>query len=373
MKIAINCTFYTPKGGGIKEYIYNLITEIVKIEHKHELIFYVTEESKSDFKKMVQNKGRIKIFPYQSNQKIRRAIFQQLYWKKEEEKECFDIFHSPFFYAPEFKKAKIVLTIHDLRFVNYPLSYKITRYLFLKYAVKKSINKADSIIAISNFTKNEIIKHYKIKSEKVKVIHEAVNIDGFLLNNNLKSLVINREAIKSNNFILSVGHLEPRKNYNRLIDAYLELPAILRSEFKLVIVGKKNHDFKNIISKINKSKDVIYLDFVTREELIWLYANCKFHVFPSFYEGFGFSSLEAGLFGKPTIGANQSSIPEIAGKGGIYFNPFSIKEIKNQIFNVLSDQGLYENLSKEAYNNVSCFSWKKNAIETINIYNKFEV
>jgi glycosyltransferase involved in cell wall biosynthesis len=369
MKIAINC-IYHEAGGGIGEYIYNLVKELVNLDKGYNFVFYITKESEIKFKDLTKGIGVIKIFPFDSKNKIKRALFQQYFWKHEEEIENFDVFHSPFFYGPKFKKAKTILTVHDLRFLNYPKSYEITRYLFLRYAVKKSINKAHNIIAISNFTKREIINHYKVKAEKVKVIHEAVNIDGFLLNNNSKSLVINREAIQSNNFILAVGHLEPRKNYNRLIDAYLELPAILKSKFKLVIVGKKNHDFNSIISKINKSNDVIYLDFVTREELIWLYANCKIHVFPSFYEGFGFSSLEAGLFGKPTIGANQSSIPEIAGKGGIYFDPFSINDIAEKIQKLLSENELYETLSKGALENVDRFSWVENAKETIKIYDQ---
>jgi glycosyltransferase involved in cell wall biosynthesis len=93
-------------------------------------------------------------------------------------------------------------------------------------------------------------------------------------------------------------------------------------------------------------------------------------VFPSFYEGFGFPSLEAGIFGIPTIGANQSSIPEIAGKGGIYFDPFSTEDISKKIQRILSDAELYQEVSKNALTNIENFSWNRNARETLEIYNK---
>lgn len=369
MKIAINCIYYTPKGGGIKEYIYNLVTELGKIEHKHDIIFYITKESELDFRNIIGDSGILKIFPFCENEKIKRALFQQKYWTSEEEKEGFDVFHSPFFYAPNFVKAKKLLTVHDLRFVHYPRSYKLLRYLFLKYAVKKSIKNCDKIIAISDFTKKEILKTYNIDKEKVVVIHEAVNSGDFTLKNKSRQIVINNEVISSNKYLLAVGHLEPRKNYIRLIEAYLELPENIQKEYKLILVGKKNHDFGDILTKINQSDNVVYLDFVAREELIWLYANCKIHAFPSFYEGFGFSSLESGLFGKPTIGANQSSIPEIAGDGGVYFDPFSVKDISEKMLLLLSDQEKYEFLSRQSFLNTKRFSWARNAVETLNVYN----
>jgi glycosyltransferase involved in cell wall biosynthesis len=367
MKIAINC-IYHESGGGIGEYIYNLVKELVTLDNTHDFVFYITKESEIKFRDLTRGIGVIKIFPFDSNKKIKRAFLQQFFWSNEEKIEKFDVFHSPFFYGPKFKTAKTILTVHDLRFLNYPKSYEIKRYLFLKYAVKKAINEATRIITISNFTKNEICKFYNTEISKINVIYEAIDKNGFILNSNNNVRLMKNESIVSSEYILAVGHLEPRKNYIRLIDAYLTLPKKIREGYKLVIVGRQNYDFKKIISKIEKSDGVIYLDFVSRDDLIWLYANCKIHVFPSYYEGFGFSSLESGIFGKPTIGANQSSIPEISGEGGLYFDPFSTEDMKNKITEVLSDEFLYNELSKKALLNTAKFSWKQNAIETCKVY-----
>jgi glycosyltransferase involved in cell wall biosynthesis len=178
--------------------------------------------------------------------------------------------------------------------------------------------------------------------------------------------------LNKNHFFLSVGHLEPRKNYINLIRAYRALPISIRKEYPLIIVGKKNHDYKKVLEAINTTKGVIYLEFISRKELIWLFANCKLHIFPSIYEGFGFPTLEAGLFGKPTIGANQSSIPEVAGNGALYFNPFSIDDIKKCIIKILSDSSLYNQISKNAELNIKRFSWKENALKTLDLYQSFE-
>ncbi|WP_319589877.1 glycosyltransferase family 1 protein [uncultured Draconibacterium sp.] len=372
MKIAINCIYYTPKGGGITEYIYNLVKELVKIDSKNSFIIYTTKESKESLRLIVGAKARIKVFPYSENQKYRRAFFQHSFWKKEELEEKFDIFHSPFFHAPVFKHAKTILTVHDLRFLNYPKSYKIARLIYLRYAVKKSVKKASKIICISEFTKNELIKNYGVEQSRLEVIHEAVDREGFNLSDKSKNRVIKDVKLRNNQFFLSVGHLEPRKNYNNLILAYSSLSESIRKKYPLIIVGKKNHDYKNDLKLIEKSIGVFYLEFISREDLIWLYANCKVHIFPSIYEGFGFPTLEAGLYAKPTIGANQSSIPEIAGKGAIYFDPFSIEDIRNTILKVISDSALYDHLSQFAKSNVKRFSWEENALKTMNIYHSFK-
>ena len=372
MKIAINCIYYTPKGGGITEYIHNLIKELTKLNHHHNFIIYVNREAEKQMNDIVGGNARIKTFPFLEAQKYKRSLFQQRYWTGQEKTEKFDLFHSPFFHAPKFKHARVVLTVHDLRFLNYPLSYKLLRLIYLLFEVKRSIKKAEHIIAISQFTKNEIVKHYHVDGSKIEVIHEAVDAEGFKISNNLSTLTISNTRIERNKYILAVGHIEPRKNYLNLIKAYSKLPSSIRENYRLIIVGKKNHNYKKVLDAIKSTEDIHYLNFITREELTWLYANCKIHAFPSFYEGFGFPSLEAGLFGKPTVGANQSSIPEVAGKGSLYFNPFSTDEIKQSLQKLLGDDKLYNKIANNAAENVKQFSWEENAKKTLRIYNQIE-
>ncbi len=368
MKIAINCSYFVPSGGGIKEYIFNLTQNLSKYDQINDYILYVAPDYFEFALEELPNEMLIKKTKFSSREKIQRGLFERKYWLEEEKNEKFDLFHSPFFHCPSFVKAKIVITVHDLRFKQYPSTYSRLRFLYLLFAVKKAVIRADKIISISKFTKQQIMKYYKIDEKKIKVIHESVNSSAFYNFSSEKQKDINGYKVVKNKFLLAVGHLEPRKNYERLIHAYNKLPISHKEKYSLLIVGKKEYSYLSTLRLIKSSSNVIYLNFVTREELCWLYANCVVHIFPSIYEGFGFPSLEAGLYKKATLGSKTSSIPEVTGEGGSYFDPFSIQDISDKINDFLSDCAKQKKLASDAFNNVSRFSWKKNAIETVSVY-----
>ena len=152
MKIAINCQFCSQKGGGgIKEYIVSLTNHLEKVDHQNEYVLYVLEDQYEYSKTVLPSRFKLKPIPYQKNfvSKVKRSLFAQSFWTKEEKEEGFDVFHSPFFHAPKMKKARLIMTVHDLRLYRYPETYSFLRYQFLKRAVKESIDRVDQIIAIS--------------------------------------------------------------------------------------------------------------------------------------------------------------------------------------------------------------------------------
>lgn len=369
MKVAINCCFFVPKGGGIKEYIYNLTNNIAKIDDKNEYILYVHSDCLEYAKENLPEKMRIKSVPFNSYQAIKRSLFEQKFWTKEEKIERFDLFHSPFFHSPKFKRAKVVVTVHDMRFCRFPETYTFLRYQFLKRAVKRSLKNADHIITISEFTKKEILDVYNLDQNKLTTVLEAVNTDAF---SDKKIEYYSSEImqiLQGEKFLLTVGHLEPRKNYNRLIAAFARLSEKY-PDIKLVIVGKKGHDYMSTLSLIETTPNVIYLDFVEHLLLLWLYKNTKLFLFPSIYEGFGFPTLEAACFGTVSVMSGLSSLPEIGGDSAFYFDPFDIDDIHDTIDNILSNEGLVRQKKMLISSNLERFSWENNAHETINIYNK---
>lgn len=373
MKIAINCVFFQPKGGGIKEYIYNLVNNIYLIDKKNEYILYVLQDQLAYAKQHFPGKLKIKTIPFVSGKLrhvITRSLLEQRFWEKEEWHEKFDIFHSPFFHSPSFKYAKVILTVHDLRFYRFPATYTFLRYLYLKFTVKRSVKKADHIISISNFTKKELLEAYGILSKKVTIIHEAINQNRFKETNKILPENNLMKKLREEGFILSVGHIEPRKNYIRLIKAFRLLKK--REEWRnlnLVIVGKKGHNYKPVLNLVDSVNGIHYLNFVEHEFLIWLYKNAKIFVFPSFYEGFGFPPLEAACMDCVSAVSNISSIPEICGEGVFYFDPFNIEAMEQCIHHALSDELARENVLNKMKINIERFSWKQNAEETINLYN----
>lgn len=376
MKIAINCAFFQPKGGGIKEYIQNLVENLSKLDYENEYILYVLRDNVEYAKNELKTNFRIKSIPYNGKNLwdiIKRSIFENFFWIKEEQLEKWDIFHSPFFHGPTLRNTRLILTVHDMRFFRYPKTYTFLRYQYLKRAVKSSINRADRIISISEFTKNEIQAAYGIDEDKITVIHEAINPEHF--GKSKLSLEDNAyiKGLKDVPYILSVGHLEPRKNYDRLIEAFKKIKSRLTSGTKLIIIGKKGHGYESTLRKIEEDDDVLYLNFVSQGLLNWLYKNSILFVFPSFYEGFGFPPLEAGIHGAVASVSNVSSMPEVCGDAVSYFNPLDIDDMAQTILQTFNNEQLRQSLKSNMEERLLKFSWEKNAKETIKLYNSVTI
>lgn len=375
MKIAINCAFFQPKGGGIKEYIQNLVENLSLIDSENEYILYVLENYEEYARTNLKTNFKIKPIPFKGNglrNVIYRSLFERFFWSKEEAREKWDIFHSPFFHSPQPKKAKLLLTVHDMRFFRFPETYTFLRYQFLKRAVKRSIANADEIISISQFTKDEIHEAYKTDLSKIHVIHEAINPEHFSsaeLNYDDELLV---SDLKINPFILSVGHLEPRKNYDRLIAAFQLIKKEIPKGTKLVIVGQLGHKYEQTLISIENDPDIYYLNFVSQNLLNWLYKHTSLFVFPSVYEGFGFPPLEAGMHGSVSVASNITSIPEVCGDAVLYFDPYDIHNMAEIIKEGLLNDKVRSILKIKIQDQIIKYSWKQNAKETINIYKSFE-
>lgn len=374
MKIAVNCIFFQPRSGGIKEYIFNLVNNLHLVDSTNKYVIYVLKDQLSFARNNFPKDMCIKVVPYVSGsliEKIKRSLLIQSFWSKEEEIEQFDVFHSPFFHSPSFKKAKVVLTVHDMRFYRYPRTYTFLRYIFLKYSVKKSIERVDHVIAISEFTKQELLKAYNIPNNKISVVHESIDWDRFRrISSDLTDKMLS-SSLSSSRFLLTVGHIEPRKNYLRLLHVFNNLKKQKgNKDLKLVIVGKKAHSYKRVLELIESTPDVVYLDYVSHNILLWLYQNATLFVFPTYYEGFGFPPLEAAALGTVSVVSNVSSLPEICAESAFYFNPFSCENMTNVLLEVLSNNDSINEKKKLLQGNLSRFSWKKNALETMRIYKK---
>ncbi|MBO7047084.1 MAG: glycosyltransferase family 4 protein [Prevotella sp.] len=372
MKIAINCIFCQPKGGGIKEYIVNLTNHIALCDQDNTYILYVLEDQLEFAKKLLPQRFQIKVVPFKSDflSVVKRSLFSQRFWTKEEKTERFDIFHSPFFHAPKMKKAKLILTVHDLRLYRYPQTYNPLRYMFLKRAVKDAISRADHIISISEFTKQEMVELCGVSPEKITVIYEAVNRNAFS-EKQLENYVLPKEytELGQGRILFSLGHIEPRKNYPRLIEAFKKLKEKEENQdLKLVIAGKKYVDYINTIRLMEETPDVVYLDFIPRELLLWLYKNATLFVFPSTYEGFGFPPLEAASMGTISAVSNVSSIPEVCGDCAFYFNPYDVDNMAATIEDALNNAEGRQKKEKLLETQLNKTSWEQNAADTIKLY-----
>lgn len=373
MKIAINCQFCFAKGGGgIKEYIIQLTNHLEKVDHDNEYVLYVLEDQFEYAKTKLPTRFKLKPIPYRRNfvSKVRRSLFADGFWRQEEKEEGFDLFHSPFFHAPKLKSARVIMTVHDLRLYRYPETYSFLRYQFLKRAVKESIARVDRIIAISQFTKDEMLDTCGVSPDKVTVIHEAINRSFFSVDK-IKDYDLPQEFayLKEGRFLFCLSQIEPRKNHLRLLKAFSAMKAQGGFEdVRLILAGFKKLNPAPVLRAIAETPDVLYLEYVPTEIMLWLYHNASLFVYPSYYEGFGFPPMEAASLGTVSAVGNVSSVPEVCGDCAFYFDPYDVDDMAKVIAAALNNEATIQEKKQKLESQLSKFSWENNARETLKLY-----
>ena len=248
-------------------------------------------------------------------------------------------------------KIKSIVTIHDLIFKIYPKTYSAFDRKIYDLKFKYSCIRADRIIAISNSTKNDIIKFYDINPDKIDVIYQSCNPLYYNPKESEESNAVLQQYKIPNEYLLYVGSVEKRKNLKILIESYQHL----QSDFKipLVVVGKGKKYKKEIIELIKvkgMEKLVLWIDNLKNDHhLHSIYRNSMALICPSLYEGFGLPVVEALLSKTPVITSNVSSLPEAGGPHSIYIDPNNSDELADAIQKVLSNSELRENMKNKGY------------------------
>lgn len=246
---------------------------------------------------------------------------------------------------------KSVVTIHDLIFKIYPDTYSISERLIYDRKFRYACQNADKIIAISESTKNDIVRFYKIDASKIEVIYQTCNPIFY----HLRTGEENQKVLSAYNlpaeYFLYVGSVEERKNLKLIIEAYKLNAAELK--IPLIIVGRGGdykNDCKRIIAQNGLDKYFIWLDnFKNNEHLKSIYQSAKALIYPSFYEGFGLPVAEALLSRTPVITADTSSLREAGGPDSIYINPESGIQLFTAMLKVLTDNNVSIRMIKNGY------------------------
>ena len=271
-----------------------------------------------------------------------------------------DVLFSPANIAPIFvpKSKKLVLTIHDVAFLTYPDSFSKFFRLYYKFLIPFGIKRADSIITVSNYSKELIEKYYPQAKGKVNAIHLGVDSSFRVLGDEKKEQ------------ILYVGSLNERKNFIGVIEAFERLST----KCKLVLVGNYGDNFEldkksqDVLARAKQHPNIEFKSNVSDDELIELYNSSKLFVYPSFYEGFGLPVLEAMACGTPVVTSDVSSLPEVGGDAVVYCNPNDINDIKDKIKMVLDDEKLQEELRQKGLQRAKEFSWEQSASKHIKVF-----
>lgn len=280
-----------------------------------------------------------------------------------------DVVFSPTHYIPRFIRAKRVMSIMDLSYLKFPELFKAKDLHKLVHWTKYSVKRVDRICTISESTKRDIIDIYKIPEHKIRVTYP-----GFAMQKiSDRPSIMDKYSI-SKNFILAVGTLQPRKNYVRLIEAFSLFvnDSQKYTDVELVIIGKKGWLYEEILTapkRYDIADRVKFLDFVPDSDLPAFYASALTYVTTSLYEGFGLPVLEAMAYKCPVVVSDVSSLPEIAGKAGIYIDPTDVKSIEKGLLTAVTEKDTAKGKKRVTVglSQVAKFTWEKAATQTLEV------
>jgi glycosyltransferase involved in cell wall biosynthesis len=364
---------------GAGRYILNLLINLLKIDKKNTYIFtgrYITEEhirNIYDIKKSFE-KSSIELKLHKTSQKkldlwdrFRFPPIELLGFKA-------DVFHCPDYLIPPTLNKNIVLSIHDLAFIRFPefnFDWFIKKYT---REVRRNANISKKIITHSKSTKNDIVNFFRIDRGKVAVAYLAADkIFKNLAANKIDKNIPKKYSI-TKKYILSVGTVEPRKNFITLIRVFNKLKQKKESfDYQLVIAGRTGWKSEATYSERDSSpfrQDILFIGRVPDSDLVQIYNQAELFVYPSLLEGFGLPALEAMSCGLPVVAFDNSSLKEVIGDSGILIPPGHDTEMEKQILYVLKNRKIKNVLKRKSIIRSNRFSWRKTAEKTLNIYHK---
>lgn len=271
---------------------------------------------------------------------------------------------------PKNKTCPFIITLHDVIPYKMPETVGPQYLQIYKKEIPEIIPECDGVVTVSNYSKQDIAKTLNFPEEKIYVTHLAAEDIYYPQNKTLCRQYVKRNYGIENKFILYVGGFSPRKNIKGLIQAFSMVKSKLNNEYKLVILGKKGrsyYDYRDLAYNLNIKDDVIFPGYIPVDELPIFYNASEVMCYPSFYEGFGLPPLEAMACGTPVIASNTTSIPEILGDDALYIDPFNVDDMANKLLMVLEDEKLRTDLSFKGLHRSTLYSWKRTAIETIDV------
>jgi glycosyltransferase involved in cell wall biosynthesis len=273
------------------------------------------------------------------------------------------VFFTNYVALPLLHRRKIMLAIYDLSFLDVPEFSQTLNLRYLKQFCAPSIRRADTIVTISEFTKQRLLHHFP--DLKAQIIVTPIPPLKTPEPNTGLSRRLTDMSISPNAYILYVGTIEPRKNLEALVRAYEQLNPELQGSHSLVLAGGKGWKdvvIRETISKLqDKGLHIILTGYVSDEEKSALYSNASCFVLPSHYEGFGMPILEAMQHGTPTVVSDIPVFHEVAGAGALYFDKDNIADIAQQLAVVLTDKKTSEQITQAAIRQLQTFSWQDNA------------
>jgi glycosyltransferase involved in cell wall biosynthesis len=375
MRIGIDARFFGPIGKGLGRYTQKLIENLEKVDKTNEYFVFLKSENFEEYIPKNKNFRKIKADYHWY------TFSEQIWFPRLLAKHKLDVVHFPHFNVPILYFGNFIVTIHDLILINFPTIKSSTlspvfywfKFLAYKIVIRSAIYRSSVIIAVSNFTKKDILCNYKsVLPDKIVVTYEACE-DYCMLSPNKDKEILSRYHIKKP-YIMYVGNAYPHKNLENLVRGFQILKE-KKTDLSLVLVGKIDYFYSRLkeMVKHNKIDDVLFVGYALDYELDTIFHNASVYVFPSLYEGFGLPPLEAMAKGTPVASSDHPCMKEVLGDSVIYFDGNKFSEISKSVEKIIDDNELRRKLIEKGYERIKRYSWKRMAKITEEVYNSIEI
>lgn len=359
MKLVVNATPLLGPQTGISNYAFH-VCQGLRNQPEIDPTFYYGFFSPRLFRAQPQNSVLSKIkdmtrrfAPLRKLYRLSKQYVARMYPRR------FDTYFEPNFIPLDLKAKRVITTVHDFSFHLHPDWHPRERVIYFRDNFWNNISRADTIITVSNFIRNQAVQEFGLPPERIRVIPNGVDHARFrVLPAPERDSARTRLSLPPR-FVLFVGSIEPRKNLARLLEAFAMLPAALRAECPLVLAGFSGWRNTAIMDTLQRLGDhVRYLGFVTDDDLAALYNLATVFVYPSVYEGFGLPPLEAMACGCPVLVARAASLPEVCGDAARYADPLSAEDLGNSLRTMLEQADIRQTLRTLGPQHARHFTWK---------------
>lgn len=369
MRIGIDVRLWSESGVG--RYIRNLVLHLQKLDKQNEYRLFAIKKDLEGISSIIKNK---QVQTVEADVRW-HTLSEQIKFKQIIDRQNIDLMHFPYFSVPYLYNGPFVVTIHDLILHHFPTGEASTLFLPVyrlkhkgySFIISNAAKKSEHIITVSEATKEEIVDHLKVPSTKISVTYEGVD-------ENIQKAKVLKKSIIDSPYFLHVGNLYPHKNMERFIKAFHTIVKGENRNVKLVIVGKKDFFYENLIKKMRNlgvDEETIFMGEVTDSELATLYYHALATVIPSLMEGFGLPALEAMSKGGLVLASETPSLREICDNVALYFEPTSIEDMEQKMKDILKAQkGQFDKYREIGMVRAQEYSWKKCVEETLAVYEK---
>jgi len=358
---------------GVEWYAYHIIKNLVEIDPDDDYILYSDKPLEGDLLQLCKVHSNCKQtvlhWPLRYFWTLGRLSWEMIVRPP-------DVLFVPAHTLPLFSRAKMVNTIHDVAFMVYPQFYSTLDRKYLQWSTRFALSRAEQIITVSNFTKQEIMRYFLMAQEdKISVVYHGYDRELYhpITHQSADNPVLDYYHLERPYFIY-VGRLESKKNIIGLLNAFRnfcqERP---QDKTKLVLVGKRSRDYapiNNLLADPIIKERAKELGWVPEKDLPALLRQSLAFIYPSWYEGFGLPIIQAMACGTPVIAARVGSLPEIGSQVALYFDPADQGDLLEKMKQLTDDSALRHQLSQAGLKRAAQFSWSQAAAQTLEILKK---